>query len=89
MGLDVAPEVEELVESKIRSSRYTSATEVLREALRLLDCRDEVLRLHKEEISTAIDEGWNAAARGELVDGDEVFDRIDAELEATKRAHKT
>ncbi len=26
--------------------------------------------------------GWQSVRRGELVDGDQVFDRLDAELEA-------
>ena len=38
--------------------------------------------LHKDEIGEQIEEGWQSAKRGELVDGDEIFDRIDAELAA-------
>ena len=38
------------------------------------------------DIRELIEEGWQSAKRGELVDGDEVFDRIDAELEALERA---
>jgi hypothetical protein len=34
------------------------------------------------EIRRQIEEGWQSARRGEFVDGDEVFDRVDAELEA-------
>ena len=37
------------------------------------------------EIRELVEEGWEAAKRGELVDGDEVFDRIDAELEGMER----
>ena len=29
-----------------------------------------------------VEEGWQSAKRGEFVDGEEVFDRIDAEIEA-------
>jgi hypothetical protein len=36
------------------------------------------------EIRRQIEEGWQSARRGELVDG-EVFDRVDAELEALER----
>ena len=34
-----------------------------------------------ERLSAMIEQGWQSAQRRELVDGDEVFDRIDAELE--------
>lgn len=55
------------------------------EALRLLEQRDEVFPLRKDEIRQTIEEGWQSAQSGELVDGDEVFDRIDAELAALER----
>jgi predicted transcriptional regulator len=44
-------------------------------------CRDEIRR--------QIEEGWQSARRGEFVDGDEVFDRVDAELEALERSAGT
>jgi predicted transcriptional regulator len=34
----------------------------------------------RDDIRQKIDEGWDAARRGEFVDGDELFDRIDREL---------
>lgn len=70
----------------MKSGRYNSASEVVREALRLLEQRDEVFTLRKDEIRRQIEEGWQSAGRGELVDGDEVFDRVDAELEALERS---
>jgi antitoxin ParD1/3/4 len=54
--------------------------------LRRLEQRDEVFALQREEIRTQIEEGWQSAKREEFVDGDEVFDRIDAELEAMERS---
>ena len=38
------------------------------------------------EIRRQIEEGWQSVRRGELVDGDEVFDRVDAELDAIERS---
>ena len=84
MNVYLSPELEQLVQSKVKSGRYNSASEVVREALRLLDQRDEVFTRRKEEIGHQIEEGWQSAERGELVDGEELFDRIDAELEAIK-----
>jgi antitoxin ParD1/3/4 len=86
MNVNLTPELEQLVQSKIKSGLYNSATEVVQEALRLLEQRDEVFTLDKEEIRKQIEEGWQAAKRGELVSGDEVFDRIDAELETMERS---
>lgn len=86
MNVRLSPELEQLVQSKVKSGRYNSASEVVREALRLLEQRDEDYALRKEEIPKQIEEGWQSAKRGEFVDGDEVFDRFDAELEAMERS---
>jgi antitoxin ParD1/3/4 len=82
MNVNLTPELEQLVQSKVKSGRYNSASEVVREALRLLEQRDEVFILRKDEIRKRIEQGWLSAQGGEFVDGDAVFDRIDAELEA-------
>ena len=86
MDIHLTPELEKLVETMIKSGHYNSASDVLGEALRLLEERDEVFALGKEEIRQKIEEGLESARRGELVDGDQVFDRIDAELEAMERS---
>jgi antitoxin ParD1/3/4 len=86
MNIHLTPELGQLVRSKLKSGRYNSASEVVREALRLLEQRDEVFTLRKEQIRKQIEEGWQSAKRGEFVDGDEVFDRIDAELDALERS---
>jgi antitoxin ParD1/3/4 len=81
----LTPELEQLVQSRVKSGRYNSASEVVREALRLLEQRDEVFTRRKEEIGEQIEEGWQSAERGELVDSEEVFERMDRELEAIAR----
>ncbi len=41
MNVSLTPELEELVRHKVQSGRYLSASEVMREALRLLEERDK------------------------------------------------
>ena len=86
MTVHLTPELEELVAGMIKSGEYNTVSEVVRDALHLLARRDEALALRKGEIRKVIDEGWEAARHGELVDGDSAFDRIDAELEAMERS---
>ncbi len=69
------------MDGRVESGRYTSASEVVREAPRLLEQRNEVFALRQDEIRNQIEEGWHAAKRGEFVDGEDVFDRIDKALE--------
>ena len=84
MNVHLTPELEQLVQTRVKSGSYSSASEVVREALQLLLQRDELLTLRKSEIRAQIEEGWQSAKRGEVIDGDEVFDRIDAELEVAE-----
>ena len=86
MNVDLTPELEKLVESKLQSGRYDSLSEMLRAALQLLDQRDQIFTMRESEYREQIEEGWLAARRGDIADGDQVFDRIDAELAAAERA---
>ncbi len=85
MNVHLTPELEALVQTKVKSGRYNSASEVVREALRLFEERDKLLELRKEAIRQQIDEGWNALRRGEGVDGEAFF----AELERQEQALAT
>ncbi len=40
MNVSLTPELEELVERKVKTGRYQTASEVIREALRALEERD-------------------------------------------------
>ena len=53
-------ELEELVQSKVKSGRYSSASEVVREALQLMDERDQMLVFRKDEIREKIAEGLDS-----------------------------
>ena len=86
LNVDLNSELEKVVESKLRSGRYDSVTEVLREALQLLEQRDRILTARNEEYRRQIEDGWRAARRDDFVNGEDVFDRIDSELEALESA---
>ena len=61
MNVDLTPELEQLILSRVESGRYDSASDVVRQALRLLEQRDEVFTLRRDEIRTQIEEGWRLA----------------------------
>jgi antitoxin ParD1/3/4 len=73
MNVRLTPELERLVQTKVKSGHYNSASEVVREALRLLEERDQFLELRKEAIRKKIDEGWESLRRGDGVDGEAFF----------------
>jgi len=80
MNVSLTPELEQLVHLKVKTGRYTSASEVIREALRLLEERDELQVLHKDEIRKKIAEGMASFRAGKGTDGEAFFDNLDAQL---------
>ncbi len=77
MNVSLTPELEKLVKDKVNSGRYHSVSEVMSEALRLLDERDRVQEQRLAELKAKIQEGIEASERGEVVDGEEVFAEIE------------
>jgi antitoxin ParD1/3/4 len=74
--MSLTPELEELIQERVPSGRDTSASEVVRDALRLLQDRDELRRLRMDELRAKVAAGLDALGRGEGVDGDAVIDDI-------------
>jgi antitoxin ParD1/3/4 len=65
MNVTLTPELEQLVTEKVESGMYNSASEVVREALRLLKERDEIRQARLEELRREIAVGLEQADRGE------------------------
>lgn len=76
MNVSLTQEMERFIDERVASGRYRSASEVVREALRLLQERDEERRVRLDALRTAIDEGIDALERGEWIDGDAFIDEI-------------
>lgn len=85
MNVSLSPELEAIVHRKVERKGYASADEVVREALRLLDERDSTRESHGREIREKIAAGVAALRGGESHDGEAVFDRLEAELDAIER----
>jgi antitoxin ParD1/3/4 len=62
----VTPELERLINDKVETGSYQTASEVVREALRLLKHRDEGLL----QLRTDIQAGLDQAARGDSAEYD-------------------
>ncbi len=86
MNVSLTTELEELVDKKVSSGRYKSASEVVREALRLLEERDELQAAHFEAVRSQIAEGIAQADDGQLVDGEEAVARVRSRIDAKKKA---
>ncbi len=60
MNISLTPQLEEFVKRKVDSGLYVSASEVLREALRLLEERDRLHALRLEELKAEIKKGLDS-----------------------------
>jgi len=69
---------EAFVQAQLASGRYGNASEVLRDALRLMEAREKKLAA----LDAAIVRGIADAKAGRVYDADEVFDELEAELRA-------
>jgi antitoxin ParD1/3/4 len=85
MNVSLTPALEKLVQQKVESGRYNSASEVVREALRLMDDHDQIQALHKDAIRKKIAAGMESLRSGRSVDGEAFFNRMEAGLDAAER----
>lgn len=64
MNVSLTAELEQLVNEKVASGMYTSASEVIREGLRLLKERDELRRIQREDLRRDIMLGVEQVRQG-------------------------
>ena len=76
MNVSLTPELENFVQTKVLTGRYTSASEVAREALRFLEDRDKARAAQLEEFRAEVDRRLASLDRGEGIDGETVFAQI-------------
>jgi len=62
MNINLTPQLESMVREKVSSGRYTSASEVVREALRLMEEQDHLRAAKLEQLRQAIREGVDSGA---------------------------
>ncbi len=60
LNVNLTPKLEKLVRQKVSSGRYNSASEVVREALRLMEAQDELRTLKREQIRRDLHQGLNS-----------------------------
>jgi antitoxin ParD1/3/4 len=81
-SVDLGPKLEEVVSQLVKSGRFNSKTDVLREGVRLVHEREARLTA----LDAAITRGLADADAGRLAPMDEVFTRLQAKYERAARA---
>jgi antitoxin ParD1/3/4 len=76
MNVSLTPKLEKFVKAQVKSGEFNSASEVVREALRLLQERKEVHRLKLKRLREALAEGERSGFAEDFS-----WERLDAELD--------
>lgn len=76
MNISLTPELEKLVQEKVNTGLYTSASEVIREALRLLFEQENIKRKRIQELNRDIQLGLDDLANNRVHDGKQVMEEL-------------
>ena len=85
MNVSLTPELDKFVASKVESGRYTSASEVVREALRLLEERDRARNAELAAFDRELGARLSALDHGESVNPDDVRERMEGKSRERRR----
>jgi len=77
MNVSLTPELDKFVAGKVASGRYTSASEVVREALRLLEEHERSREVRLEGFNRELKRRSNSLDRGEIVEPEAVWARLE------------
>ena len=86
VNVSLTPELEAFLQSRVASGRYQTTSEVVREALRLLERQEQERDQALQQLKTKLDRGAAEAERGELLDGNEVFEELRQMIEEHRKS---
>lgn len=79
MNVSLSPDVEKLVNDEMKSGRYKSANDVVREGLRLIRLRRKKLAALRREVQIGIDQLERGEYR-EYTSVEDLFEDVEAEV---------
>lgn len=81
MVVTLTPQIEAMIQRRLESGRYSDASEVVREALHLLEERDYEAQL--AHLRSLLQEGLDSTRRGEPIEfNEEYLEDLDRRVEA-------
>ncbi len=85
LNVSLTPELARFVASRVAAGRHQSASEVIREGLRLLEEQEQERAAALARIREGIAIGLDQARKGRLLDGEEVFRELGRGVTAARR----
>jgi antitoxin ParD1/3/4 len=87
LNVSLTPELDQFVQERVATGRYQTASEVIREGLRLLERQERDREAAFAALKVKLKRGADQAERGELVEWDDVLKKIEA-LKLRRKAAK-
>jgi antitoxin ParD1/3/4 len=81
MNVSLTPELEEYVHHKVTTGLYTSASEVIRESLRLMHTYEDLQKQRMVELNQAISAGLKQLKLGSKVPARASFQRLKKKIQ--------
>ena len=88
VNISLTPELNAFLQGRVKSGRYQTTSEVVREALRLLQHQETEREESLKQLKTKLQRGAAQATRGDLLDGNEVFQELREMIEERRRAKR-
>jgi len=80
MNISLTPELEKFIQDKVSSGMYTSASEVVRESLRLLHSYEELQEHRVEQLNREIDVGMQQLRSGKRISAKDSYNRLKSKI---------
>ena len=87
MQLNLPPDLETLIRKRLSSGAYANAEDVLRRALEAQDAEESWTDEERRALSAQIEEGYQQAERGELIDAGQARREIEAMKQNWRDGH--
>lgn len=88
MNISLTPELEQFVNAKVSSGMYTSASEVIRESLRLLHTYEDLQNQRIMQLNQAIDVGLQQLKSGDKLSAKDSYDKLKKKINKIAKGSK-
>ncbi|MGI2904578.1 type II toxin-antitoxin system ParD family antitoxin [Tolypothrix sp. VBCCA 56010] len=85
MNISFTPELEQFIQSQVASGKYASTEKVIVAGIKLLEERECIYQGRFEELQREIMVGVEASERGEIIDGETVFQQLKQKLQQRRQ----
>jgi antitoxin ParD1/3/4 len=88
MTIELKPETAAIIRSQLQKGAFANPEEIVERALEFLALEEDWLADSSTQINAKVQEGWDAAQRGDLIDADQVRTNLAKRKEAWLAEHR-